>query len=384
MTASVSKINKPKILIVGAFPKPEKKVYGGQVTVCRELMKSSFTEKFHLDLLDSSQNGNPVPSMFNRGISATIRLCIFYYKIIFRKPDCLILFFSHGTSALEKGLMAKLGKMFRIPVVLLPRAEELIFQCERSKVFSTILRGCLSQADAVICQGRKFVEFCDSTLDIPKQKSFVINNWTVNSDVMDIGKARDYSSRSSKKNILFLAWLEEHKGVRELLNAVKLLHDEDFEFHLWVAGGGNLSKTAADFLKNNDLDSKVTLCGWVHGDEKLKLFEKCDIFVLPSYGEGFSNSLLEAMASGLASVITDAGTARDYLENNFHAIFCEKKNVESLYISLKQLLADPQLVSLLGWNSYCLVNKDFSSQELIEYFGECVENTITEHGCSKI
>ena len=53
---------KAKLVVVGAFPKDKAKVFGGFVTVCNALIKSSFPEKFDLVLIDTTQVSNPPPS----------------------------------------------------------------------------------------------------------------------------------------------------------------------------------------------------------------------------------------------------------------------------------------------------------------------------------
>ncbi len=55
--------SKPKILIVGAFPPPESKIFGGIVTSCKVLLASSLPDKADLTLIDSTQISNPPPGL---------------------------------------------------------------------------------------------------------------------------------------------------------------------------------------------------------------------------------------------------------------------------------------------------------------------------------
>jgi hypothetical protein len=110
---------KKKVLIVGAFPPPEIKIFGGHVTSCRSILDSSFARQFELLLVDSTQISNPAPGVALRGLLALQRFLIFLLKMISQKPQVVILFTAVGASVLEKGVMEWVSRSFHIPVLIL-------------------------------------------------------------------------------------------------------------------------------------------------------------------------------------------------------------------------------------------------------------------------
>jgi glycosyltransferase involved in cell wall biosynthesis len=79
----------------------------------------------------------------------------------------------------------------------------------------------------------------------------------------------------------------------------------------------------------------------VSHDKIAKEYNKADVFVLPSFNEGMSNSLLEALASGLAIVSTDTGGAKDLIgkENGF---IVEKGSPKSIKKALEDIIKNPE------------------------------------------
>jgi glycosyltransferase involved in cell wall biosynthesis len=72
------------------------------------------------------------------------------------------------------------------------------------------------------------------------------------------------------------------------------------------------------------------------------------IFVNPSYGEGMPNAVLEAMACGLAIVVSDIPPHREMITPEVEGLFCAPRDVETLTAALSRLVADPALRQRLG------------------------------------
>jgi glycosyltransferase involved in cell wall biosynthesis len=111
----------------------------------------------------------------------------------------------------------------------------------------------------------------------------------------------------------------QRKGVIYLLKAFKEIAEEFDKAKLILIGEGEQEDEFKQFVKDNGLQQKVFFKGLVSHDKIAKEYNKADVFVLPSFNEGMSNSLLEALASGLAIISTDTGGAKDLIskENGF-------------------------------------------------------------------
>jgi glycosyltransferase involved in cell wall biosynthesis len=90
------------------------------------------------------------------------------------------------------------------------------------------------------------------------------------------------------------------------------------------------------------------LTGWVSELEAKKLLAKADMLVLPSYAEGMSMAVLEAMAWGLAVITTAAGGSADFLVNGRNCLVVSPGDVPAICAAICNVVESPDLRSALG------------------------------------
>lgn len=115
-------------------------------------------------------------------------------------------------------------------------------------------------------------------------------------------------SEKNKKRVLFLARLHPKKGLDILISAWAKLGHLLKDWELIIAGPDeNGHQQEMELLINqNGLGNSIHFVGSVTGVEKVSLIKSSDIFILPSYSEGFSVAILEAMACRVPVIATDA------------------------------------------------------------------------------
>lgn len=118
------------------------------------------------------------------------------------------------------------------------------------------------------------------------------------------------------------------------------------KLRLVIVGDGPLFETIKERVSFLGLDSKV----WLPGDRKdiPALLQTMDIFVLPSLGEGISNTVLEAMATGLPVVASDVGGNPELVDNQHTGILVPVGDVNMLAQVLQGLIEDPQTMFAMG------------------------------------
>lgn len=133
-------------------------------------------------------------------------------------------------------------------------------------------------------------------------------------------------------NIMLLCRIEKEKGIRELLNAIATLQKKtQHSFHLNIAGDGGYLAAAKLMVDNLGINSYVTFIGAVNDRvEKRKLFESADIYVLPTYHEGFPRTLYEAMIYGTPIITTMVGGIPALLKDGVNCLAIEKQSVNSI------------------------------------------------------
>ena len=109
-----------------------------------------------------------------------------------------------------------------------------------------------------------------------------------------------------KKLILFLGRIDPKKGLDLLAIAFGKIQAQFPQTHLIIAGPDNIgfSSTVKQYFINSNCLEAVTFTGMLTGSMKYSALAAADLYIAPSYSEGFSVSVLEGMASGLPCVIT--------------------------------------------------------------------------------
>ena len=140
------------------------------------------------------------------------------------------------------------------------------------------------------------------------------------------------------RSLLFVGHVVKTKGVFELLEACSKIEN----INLQVVGHITPEMQAQIETLYKDA-SWLTICGEKPYDEVVKEMCKCDVFVLPTYTEGFPNVILESMACGCAIVTTPVGAIPEMLEeenNNHYGVMVEPRNVEQLKAGIEKMLSD--------------------------------------------
>ena len=117
---------------------------------------------------------------------------------------------------------------------------------------------------------------------------------------------QEFSETRNKTLIIFLGRIDPKKGLDLLAKAFAKAHKLFPETHLIVAGQDNTGylPTAQNYFKEEGCADAVTFTGMLTGEIKYAALAASNIYVAPSYSEGFSMSVLEGMATGLPCVIT--------------------------------------------------------------------------------
>ena len=138
-------------------------------------------------------------------------------------------------------------------------------------------------------------------------------------------------------NFLCISRLIKHKGIDEFIQAAKMIKKEYPDTTFTLIGSIDLEYNNSlnkDSLK--DLNSYINHINFT--EDIINFLEKCDCFVLPSYREGTSRSLLEAASTGRPIVTTDVPGCNNIVIEDFNGYLCEPKNTISLYKNLKKMI----------------------------------------------
>ncbi len=160
--------------------------------------------------------------------------------------------------------------------------------------------------------------------------------------------------------------------VKDQLTLIQAFHQlikgplENRRLRLLIVGDGPMYQTLYDKITELGLSEYI----WMPGDREdiPELLRLMDIFVLPSLGEGISNTLLEAMATGLPLVATRVGGNPELIEEGVNGCLVPVADPQALVHSLKALLEEPQNLALYGERSLNKVQKNFDWNRTVEEY----------------
>ncbi|MDD4927934.1 MAG: glycosyltransferase family 4 protein [Gallionella sp.] len=374
---------KQRILFVGAFPPPDRCIFGGIATSCKIILQSSFAERANLTLLDTTQISNPPPSLGRRSVLAARRT--FSYCMLFERnrPDAVLLMTSPGASILEKGVMAWYARFRGVPALLFPRGGSDIEMGGRSFIQRSWLRLAFGGARKVLCQGAAWNKFAVNLLGFHPEDAPIILNWTATPELLSIGRRRNFSAGDHPVRLLFLGWVEQYKGIFELIEACHRLSGSR-KFVLNIVGEGNASARARELVAQHGLEDIIRFRGWLRGADLEAVLAESDVLVLPSWAEGMPNAMIEAMAAKLAVIVSAVGNVPDVIEDGCEALLVPAKNIDALQSALMQVIDDPVLRNKLAAEGFLLVERLFGVEQAADLILKAVNDAIVQSGGVKV
>jgi glycosyltransferase involved in cell wall biosynthesis len=165
-----------------------------------------------------------------------------------------------------------------------------------------------------------------------------------------------------EKYILYLGTLQPRKNIPVLIEAYNLVKNKLGNAKLVIAGGKghNFDKNIEKGIKKYALDKDVLMPGFVDEEDKAALMKSADVFVFPSFYEGFGIPVLEAMSVGTPVIASDIPPHKEIAEKA--ALFFNPNNFQELAKKLTSLVGDENLKQELIINGLEKVKK-FSWQK---------------------
>ncbi|MGN0388695.1 MAG: glycosyltransferase family 4 protein [Suilimivivens sp.] len=167
---------------------------------------------------------------------------------------------------------------------------------------------------------------------------------------------------------LYVGRMMREKGIEELLEAAKQLHDDDTEFELL----GYPDEDYQDRLDSYEKEGYIRQLGFdpdVHG-----YIKNASALVLPTYHEGMSNVLMEASATGRPVIATNISGCKEIFEEGVTGFGCEPKSSEDLIRALKKFLKlSGGERAVMGQKARQKMEREFDREKVADAYIEEIE-----------
>lgn len=180
-------------------------------------------------------------------------------------------------------------------------------------------------------------------------------------------KLKNYEKNNKNLKILNIGRFTEQKGHLFLLEAMNDLKKEGYSnIHLTIVGDGTLKKKMEDFIRENNLESSVSLRDIIEDRNILEeVYLNSDLFILSSLWEGFPNALLEAMSYGIVPVATDISGTREVIKDGVSGYLIKPGSVSEIKEKIRFILNNPDVLNSISENSHNRIKCDYSLENQI-------------------
>lgn len=375
-----------KVCLIGDVPPP----FSGPEIGMQKLLRSNLKKYYNLVLFSFGLN----VANINRGKLGSAKILHFFIKLMrlykylnVHKPDYVYYYFAQTELGFVKDTIiiniAKLGK--RKLILHLRGSNFRNFYMRQNNHIRLIIKRNLNKGDQILVQSECLKGLFEGIVD--SDKLHVLYNGLKENEMVRNVKIKD----RNEYNVLFLGILAFSKGYYDLIKAIPIVVEQlknvKFNFageriplkaerniklkHLNLSYEPQQLRTKVNQIIK-EYEKHINFIGVIRGDKKKAVFLESDLFVLPTYSEGFSNSILESMGYGLPVITTSVGANKDIFAD-IPEILVEPGNYTQLADKIITLLRNRSLREQYGKYNYNLVKHKYNMDVVVKQFVEAIE-----------
>ena len=189
---------------------------------------------------------------------------------------------------------------------------------------------------------------------------------------------------------VFVGRIVKDKGINELCQAMEMLSGIA-PVRLLLVGPYEddldpISQHSKDIIENN---SSIVYLGSKYGDKMLACYAAADCFVFPSYREGFPNTVIEAGAMGLPSIVTDINGSREIVVQGENGVIVPPKDADALYQAMLDMIRYKAVRERMAGNARKMIasrfEQSFVRKCLLDYYDEILNSKYKDipKGCQE-
>ncbi len=262
------------------------------------------------------------------------KICL---KIRTIKPDVF-----HAQSLLC-GIPAVVAKkLLKIPYVVWGQGSDIYLPDRFTRITSKPI---LQNADAVLALTEDMKQKMQEIHD--RDISVVPNGIDLERFEISSGDKKE----GNAKTIIFVGRLHPVKGVRYLIEAMAIIHQQMPDVKLVIVGDGAERSRMEELVGRLNLNDCIQFTGQVPQESIPRLIHQADVFALSSLSEGLPVVILEGMAAGLPIVATNVGGIPDIIKEGVNGYLVSVKNPEEISDKLLILLQNDEIREMMSTNN---------------------------------
>lgn len=163
-------------------------------------------------------------------------------------------------------------------------------------------------------------------------------------------------------HFLCLARITKSKGIFDLIECINKCQSQLRNKAIFHIAGNGQSEEMMLLVDKYHINDIVKYEGWVSGNAKISILNKCDIFILPTHFDAFPLSIMEAMSYRKPIVATRVGGIPTMVEDKKNGLMFEKGDIQGLINCIMYFIENPENISVMGKNSEIIVSNYYPEQ----------------------
>jgi phosphatidyl-myo-inositol dimannoside synthase len=223
---------------------------------------------------------------------------------------------------------------------------KLIVQAHGVEIWSRpkVAWGIIEKSDIVLCVSRHTRQVVCEQAAIAPERVMVLSNTVRDAFTPGDGSGfRNQHGLGNKRLLLTvgrLASRERYKGHDRVISAMPALLAQGYDLLYLIAGDGDDRERLEQVAREHGLEDRVRFLRELTAEQLVGAYRAADVFVMPSTGEGFGISYLEAMACGTPALGLAAGGATDPLADGSLGMLVDENDLQA---GIGQLISVPPL-----------------------------------------
>ena len=270
----------------------------------------------------------------------------------------------HAHVALPDGYAgAMIARDIGVPLVVTIHGQDLQHTIHRSSRCRNALKFVFDEASQVIVVSHKLKRLAEKYFGCHNKLTVIPNG--VDLQKVAVPNPGDLPE-DRNPTLLSVSNLIYTKGIDLTLSAIARLRKKYPELRYKVVGGGPLESKLRQQALSLGLNDCVEFLGRQPHQRVMEYMAECDIFVLPSWSEGFGVVYLEAMAHGKPVIGCQGEGIEDFVEHGKTGLLVKPKDVESLVEAIDFLLSHPEEARAIGERARKVVLENYTWEKVAE------------------
>ena len=367
----INGISSNKYILVGAKADGDTvQQYGGVLTLSNSLADFAHKFGFEVEIINTLRSGFEHQSLLTRAKAGLTRVNDLVSFLRVDKPVGVVIFSGAGWSFYERIAMAFICRIFCVRCVFFI-VDGWFLGVKKAYWLKRIWIGLLLKIPSKLAASgsnwrKSFLEF-----GVKDERIITIHYWLPR--LLKVATKPKVAMNRESISFIFVGWMIKEKGVHEILASLEILLKK-YKFNFTFIGGGTLLEEVQQRISTLRWGSSVMAYGWMSPDQVDNELSSADVFVLPSYAEGFPLSLIEAMAKGLPAICTDVGGISDSLHDGVNGLLIAPRDIFALTKAMEFYVCNPDAVSEHSLKTLNIVRANHDADNNCELLFNCFKD----------